>query len=203
MAQLSYVCLYLSYLEALGPYSDEERGRIMTAMLRYAATGEIPDFSGSERYVWPLIKSQIDRDMAAYDQKCQRNRQNGAKGGRPPINPTVIPETERFSEKPRKPKEKGIEKVKGNEMERVNADIPQAPAHIAPPTIEEVRKFCTENHLTINADKFFNHYSAVGWVSGQTPVVDWQSLARKWDCDETKTVEPPRKNTPIPGVVNL
>ena len=89
------------------------------------------------------------------------------------------------------------------ENERENADIPQAPTPMAPPTIEQIRKFCTENHLTINADKFFNHYAAVGWVSGQTPIVDWQSLARKWECDEQKTVDSLRKSTPIPGVVNL
>ena len=49
---------------------------------------------------------QIDRDMAQYESKCQINRENGQKGGRPRKIQTVNGETERFFEKPKKAKEK-------------------------------------------------------------------------------------------------
>ena len=109
MAQISYICLYLSYLETLAPYSDEEKGRILTAMLTYAAIGEIPDMNGNERFILPTIKAQIDRDSINYEAKCRQNRENGQKGGRPKKQ-TVISETERFLEEPRKAKEKKNEK---------------------------------------------------------------------------------------------
>ena len=84
----------------------EERGMILTAMLSYGNTGEIPELNGNERYIWPTIQAQIDRDSATYQDKCSRNRENGSKGGRPPKNQTVNEETERFLEKPKKaPKE--------------------------------------------------------------------------------------------------
>jgi hypothetical protein len=116
---LAYVCLYLSYRESLEPYSMEERGRLVTAMMDYQATGEIPTFPGNERFLWPTLRSQIERDIQGYEEKCAKNRENGAKGGRPKKQ-TVSAETEGFSEKPKKPKEKEKEKKKEKEKENKN-----------------------------------------------------------------------------------
>lgn len=95
MADMAYVCLYARYLQTLAPYTDAERGRIMTAMLTYATTGKAPTFEGSERFIWPTIQAQIDRDEQVYQDRCEKNRANGAKGGRPPKNQTVSAETQK------------------------------------------------------------------------------------------------------------
>ena len=104
MADIPYVCLYARYLQTLAPFTDAERGRIVMAMITYSVTGESPEFEGNERYIWPTIQAQIDRDALAYQEKCAKNRANGAKGGRPPKNQTDIEKTERFLEKPKKAK---------------------------------------------------------------------------------------------------
>ena len=54
------------------------------------------------------IKRRMDKDAAAYQEKCEKNRENGKLGGRPKKseteeNRTVFEKTERFSEKPKKP----------------------------------------------------------------------------------------------------
>lgn len=106
MSGMNYVCLYVSYLESLDPFTNEKIGRIVKAMLAYASAGEFPQFSGNERFIWPTLKAQIDRDESAYRDQCEKNRANGAKRGRPQKNRTVIPATECFLEKPKKAKEK-------------------------------------------------------------------------------------------------
>lgn len=116
MAEMAFVCLYFSYLETLIPFTDEERGRIVMAMMNYAANGEMPVFEGNERFIWPTIQAQIDRDIAAYEKKCAKNRANGAKGGRPK-NQSVSGESERFSEEPKKAKEKKNKKENENKKE--------------------------------------------------------------------------------------
>ena len=118
MAEMAYVCLYSRYLQTLEPFTDAERGRIMTGMLTYAATGEAPLFDGNERYIWPTIQAQIDRDVAAYHERCEKNRSNGSKGGRPKKQ-AVISETERFLEKPKKAKTNTNTKIntKSNDIE--------------------------------------------------------------------------------------
>lgn len=109
MSEIPYVCLYGSYLESVAPFSEAERGRLLTAMLVYAVRGEEVRLPGNERYLWPTIKSQIDRDAAAYRDRCEKNRDNGKKGGRP--------EKRSVFEKP-KEKEKEKENEKKNEKEK-------------------------------------------------------------------------------------
>ncbi len=95
MEKLTYVCVYLDYRESLATYSEAEKGRLLTAMLDYAATGQEPDFPGIERHVWPFLRSRIDRDMEQYREKVAANRRNGALGGRPrkkPADPAANPE---------------------------------------------------------------------------------------------------------------
>ena len=85
MAANEYVKLWIDdYRLLLEPYSMEERGRIIWAMMDYKADGAEPRFDGNERYVWPAIKSRLDAEIAAYERKAAISRENGAKGGRPP-----------------------------------------------------------------------------------------------------------------------
>ncbi len=78
----NYVCLYHSYLDAIQALGDAERGRLLTAMLEYSITGATGHLSGNERFIFPMIKAQIDRDQEKYDKLCRANAENGARGGR-------------------------------------------------------------------------------------------------------------------------
>ena len=71
-----YFCAYHSYLQSLDPLNDAERGRLFTACLEYSMTGASPDLRGNERFVWPTIKSQIDRDADKYTEFCAKQRAN-------------------------------------------------------------------------------------------------------------------------------
>ena len=50
------------------------------------------------------------------------------------------------------------------------------------PDIEEVKTYFQENNFPdIEAQKFFNYFSSIGWlVGGKTPMVDWQAAAQNW-----------------------
>lgn len=118
MVQMPYVCLYLDYLDNFRGLSDAAFGKLIRAMLQFAVTGEAPQVTGPAGIVWPSVRSQIERDAKKYLDRCETNRINGAKGGRPPKNPTVTSETEGLLKKPKKPKEK--EKEKENENKNNN-----------------------------------------------------------------------------------
>ena len=74
---IPFVQMYLSYLDAIEPLRDAERGRLFTACLSYAKTLDVPALKGRERLIFPMFKGQIDRDMAAYAEKCRINKKNG------------------------------------------------------------------------------------------------------------------------------
>lgn len=201
MAEMAYVCLYMSYLQSLSPFTDAERGRITTAMLNYAATGEVPHFEGNERFIWPSLQAQIDRDIETYQAKCARNKANGAKGGRPPKNPAVIPETERFAEKPEKPKEKEKKRDKEKEKDNIGADTPPTRSHFSPPSVDEVKAYCVEKGYALDADRFVDYYTANGWQVGKNQMKDWKAAVRNWAHRNGSTKEP--LSDKIPGILYL
>lgn len=99
---MTYVKLFLDSLDLLGPLDDAERGRLLTALLNYAKSGEIPTFSGNERFLFPVFRQQYDRDAAQYEQQSQTRRANGARGGRPRMckeNQEVFSESEKSQDK--------------------------------------------------------------------------------------------------------
>ena len=82
---MTYIKLFIDYLDAIEPLGDAERGRLFTSLLEYAKSGEDPHLSGNERFIFPMIRAQIDRDRAAFDEDSRRiseaRREAGRKGG--------------------------------------------------------------------------------------------------------------------------
>lgn len=62
--------------------TNEELGELFRAMFIYAKYGELIDFEHrSLKLVFGFIKSAIERDKTAYEEKCRKNSEN-AKGGK-------------------------------------------------------------------------------------------------------------------------
>lgn len=78
-----YFAAYHSYLKSIEPLSDVERGRLFTALLEYSSTGAESELHGNERFLFPMMKEQIDRDSKKYSDRCKAQSENGKKGGRP------------------------------------------------------------------------------------------------------------------------
>lgn len=111
---MTYIKVFVDWLEAIEPLSDAERGRLFTRLLEYAKTGEVPKMKGNERFLFPVLKMQIDRDSASYDARCEANRANGRLGGRPRKDAAASAETEKSQEKEEdKEKEKDKDFSKG------------------------------------------------------------------------------------------
>lgn len=75
----AYISLYYSYREQLEMLPDDERGRLIIALLDYAENGTIPTFDGAAKMAFSFIRAQIDRDSGKYAARCQKNRENAIK----------------------------------------------------------------------------------------------------------------------------
>lgn len=117
----AYFQVYFSYEEPLKSLTYEQIGKIFMAMFQYEKTKEKPELDQVSDMAFYFIRSQMDRDRQTYEEKCERSRQNGMKGGRPRKtqgfleNPTVFSETQ-------KTQGKGKGKGKGEE-EYIKKDI--------------------------------------------------------------------------------
>ena len=83
MEKITYIRVFVDYLEAMEPLGDAEKGRLFTSLLTYARTGEAPQLCGNERFLFPMMRAQIDRDNAvAYDLSEKRSKAANAANAR-------------------------------------------------------------------------------------------------------------------------
>lgn len=78
-----YVKLWLSYRSYFETYSAAEVGRLVLAAMDYRESGAAPEFSGSERFIWPAIRRDIDESVAAQKAISASRSEAGKQGGRP------------------------------------------------------------------------------------------------------------------------
>ena len=179
---LEYFKAFHSYLKSVEPLNDAECGRLFKACLMYSMTGVTPDLRGNERFIFPTIQANIDRDIESYRNAVEIARANGRKGGRPrkPEETEItLPvfmepeETEITQDKEKdKDKEEDKECIKENKHKRKN---------FIPPTVEEVRAYCRERGNNIDPQAFVDFYASKGWKVGSSAMKDWKAAVRTWE----------------------
>ena len=82
MKKQPYICLYLNLIDQIAMLSQEEKGNLFDFILHYGNTGEVPEAKGNERFLFPGIKWQMDRDQEKYEEKCKKNKENRRKANK-------------------------------------------------------------------------------------------------------------------------
>lgn len=196
MAKMKYFPAYFTYTETLSALSDEQVGKLFRALLLYAENGTVPRLDGMCMMAFGFIRGDIDRMNESYEKKCAALQQNGMKGGRPPKQtvsekPNGFEENQMVSEETKKTYGKGNSKEKDNGNGKgegdINASAAAAPAQqkttkkqFVPPTVDEVREYCNEQGLTVDAERFVDYYEANGWKVGNQAMKDWKAAVRNW-----------------------
>ena len=60
---MEYLIAHTSWLDEMLGLCDSERGRLFTALLQYAASGEMQEPRGSERILYHKLIKCIDQDI--------------------------------------------------------------------------------------------------------------------------------------------
>jgi len=50
-----------------------------------------------------------------------------------------------------------------------------------PPTVEEVREYCTERGNAVDPEAFIDFYESKGWMIGKNKMKDWKAAVRTWE----------------------
>lgn len=67
------IMLYFDILEPIRMLPDEDKGRLLVAILEYGRDGIVPEFDGMLGIVWSFIQPRVDKDSERYDEtKLQR-----------------------------------------------------------------------------------------------------------------------------------
>lgn len=66
-------------------------------------------------------------------------------------------------------------------------DAPAAPrTRFQKPTLEEIQAYCQERGNSVDAQRFFDYYTANGWKVGKNPMKDWKATVRTWERSDSQ-----------------
>lgn len=151
---------------------DAVVGQAIKAAFNYFDSREEPQLDALPMVVFSAFKPYIDESFADYD----RDVRNGYRGGRPK-KPPVTPG------KGGHPSQTQAEAEADAEAEaeaRNDADKPRTRQRFSPPSVDEVRSFCEEQKISIDAVRFVSFYESNGWRVGRNPMKSWQAAVRSW-----------------------
>lgn len=197
--------IFASYMKSFSKLNMEQRGVLITAMMNYQIGDELPEMDALTDMAFSFIKDDMDFNNQKYDEKCERNKENGKKGGRPKANG--------FSENPKKPNgfSEEISETQQNptkptktlyeydydyesEYEHEEIKKPKTKKFIKP-TVEEIRAYCQERNNNVDPERFYDFYESKGWKVGNQGMKDWKSAVRTWErrSDDKPQEKPPDK----------
>ena len=59
----------------------------------------------------------------------------------------------------------------------------------AKPSVDEVRTYVSEEHLSVDPERFCAYYDSVGWHVGKNPVKSWKAACRTWNINAQKSAK--------------
>jgi predicted phage replisome organizer len=57
----------------------------------------------------------------------------------------------------------------------------------SPPTLEEVKAYCSERKNNVDAQRFVDYYTSNGWLVGKNKMKDWRAAVRTWERNNTSS----------------
>ena len=71
-----------------------------------------------------------------------------------------------------------------------------AQKRFTPPTLDEVKAYCSERRNMVNAEQFIDYYTANGWKVGRNSMKDWKAAVRSWEINGFDIKKSKVKNDP-------
>ena len=189
MADMTYIKLFVDYLDAIEPLGDAERGRLFTSLLEYARTGEAPQLGGNERFLFPMMRAQIDRDNAAMTGLSEARSKAGKIGAE--AKQANAGFAKQNKQMPNLPSKSSYDKDKDKDKDE---SIMRA-RRFTPPTLDDVLAYVRERGSDVDPQRFLDFYASKGWMVGKNPMKDWKAAVRTWE----KREDTGNNSNPTPG----
>lgn len=181
--------LYTDYRQHTALLSVEEKAQLLDAIFAYAA-GEEVELTGMALMAFSFIKAQMDRDNAKYEEKCEKRKIAGSKGGLAKASNAKQKVANVANARSAKQKvanvadtdtENDTDTVTDNDtVTDINSEV-KPRSVFKPPTLEEVKEYCWERNNGIDAQSFIDFYSSKGWMIGKNKMKDWKAAIRTWE----------------------
>lgn len=180
-------CDWISIFEEL---TDEEAGRLVKHIFRYVNDQDPKEPDRITKMCFIPIQQTLKRDLKKWEQKVERNRQNGSLGGRPNKNPTEPKKPSGFIKNPTEPKKPDRDRGTVNERDtdtvKENYNIPPSKAEVESHITQNFREICPKDmidyqKLKLFLDDYIETNNLKGWKTNKNRrITVWRSNCNLW-----------------------
>lgn len=166
-----------------------ERGSFMTSVLKLA-----------DRWGWS--RNKVLRFLDVLESEQMLNTKRTPKGtlvtivkyedyqvGDTTDDTTDEPPLETPNETTDEPQKKNIKNIKNN-------NINNRGKNFVPPSVDEVRAYCSERNNKVDAQSFVDFYESKGWYVGKNKMKDWKAAVRTWERTSKPSDKPKQSGKP-------
>lgn len=177
---------FLLYLDQRGIFDqlpDEYAGKLIKHIYAYVHDEDPETEDLILKMAFEGIKMALKRDLKKYETYLEKQRVNGAKGGRP-NKPKETEKTQAFFQEPKKPDSVSVS-VSVSDSESDNEKVKRK--KFVPPTLEQCIEYAHKRGFNEQfAQKFYDTGLKTGWVVGKakTPMKNWEAAMRTWELEE-------------------
>jgi len=183
---------FLLYCDQQGVFNklpDEIAGKLIKHIFAYVNDENPPCDDLLLTIAFEPIKTQLKRDLRKYDDYIDKQKFNGAKGGRPKKEETTQI-TQPFFQEPKK-----ADNVNDTDNDNVK-DIKVKRDVFIKPSIVELKNYMTEIGMADVSEKWFDYYESNGWLVGKNKMKNWKAAVRTWKNNNLSN------NVSTPQIIN-
>ena len=108
--------------------------------------------------------------MSMIDEKRAKRADAGRKGGKAKAKAKQKPSNAKANPSKKRKEKESKDKVNNNRGKR-----------FSPPTIEQVKDYCSERKNTVDPQRFVDFYETKGWYVGKNKMKSWKAAVRTWE----------------------
>lgn len=193
----NYLALPHECLVETDMLDDAAFGRLIRALIKFSATGEVTALEGDERFIFPRMMLQETRYQRNYDELKEKRSAAGKKGMASRWGKQIAETNDNADSNSitsdnnaiTNDNEHNHTKTKTKTKTNTNTNnvyIGEKPKRkpkkpFSKPTVEEVAAYCRERSNSVDPQAFVDHYESNGWVVGRTAMKDWKAAVRTWE----------------------
>ena len=179
--------LYCDQQGVFNKLPDEIAGRLIKHIFAYVNDENPPCDDLLLSIAFEPIQQSLKRDLKKYEVYIGKQKENGAKGGRPKKEEETQ-KTQPFFQEPKKAD--NVTATATEEDIKVKRDV------FIKPSIVEIKTYMTEIGMTDVSEKWFDYYESNGWLVGKNKMKNWKAAVRTWKNNNLSN------NTTTPQVIN-
>ena len=209
------IMLHYDSIEQLELLNDEERGRVLLDLLKYARDGQVPEYSEpSMKMMFSILKQRTDAEAQKYEEICKKRSQAGIKGNavrygheddeprkrsQNSQNVASVANASKCSQVSQKVANLANNKNNNSDIYSSNEEHisitlsnerEEGGGKMKRPTLEQIKQYMQEKgYYRFSAEEWLAHYESNGWRVGRNPMKKWQDALKTWEYSRKKKEE--------------